>query len=94
MKHNLNRKLIIDNLGCAHTQPVPQVGVGGLVVCYTVCGAIAFQAIEITDETDDHILKVKDDKKSDNLKTLIARYLPEGMQLCQRSGILPTLIKP
>ena len=27
-----------------------QVGVGGLVVCYTVCGAITFQAIETTEE--------------------------------------------
>ena len=61
------------------------------MVCYTVCGAIAFQAIEITDETDDLIKKVKDDEKSDNLIILIARYLPEGLLQCQRFGILPTL---
>ena len=42
---------------------VPQVGVGGLVVCYTIFGAIAFQAIETTDETDDLIEKVGDDEK-------------------------------
>ena len=42
---------------------VSQVGVGGLVVCYTIVGAIAFQAIETIDETDDLIEKVGDDEK-------------------------------
>ena len=42
---------------------VPQVGVGGLVVCYTIFGALAFQAIETTDETDDLIEMVRDDEK-------------------------------
>ena len=34
------------------------MGVGGLVVCYTICGALAFQAIETSDETDDLITEV------------------------------------
>ena len=43
---------------------IPQVGVGGLVVCYTICGAIAFQALETTDEKDDLIEKVEEDEKA------------------------------
>ena len=40
-------------------------------MCYTICGAIAFQALETTDETDDLIEKVVDDNKAvtDNLDT-------------------------
>ena len=40
-------------------------------MCYTICGAIAFQALETTDETDDLIEKVEDDGKAvtDNLDT-------------------------
>ena len=47
------------------------VDVDCVVVCYTICGAIAFQALETTDETDDLIEKVVDDKKAvtDNLNT-------------------------
>ena len=40
-------------------------------MCYTICGAFAFQALETTDETDDLIEKVEDDNKAvtDNLDT-------------------------
>ena len=59
-------------------------------MCYTICGAIAFQALETTDETDDLIEKVEDNEKAvtDNLNT---RWLPGGLLQCQSCGTSPTL---
>ena len=49
------------------------MGVGGLVVCYTICGALAFQAIETTDETDDLIEQVENNNEDhDNMIIIIA----------------------